>query len=162
MFGFTGADSIEVLARKRGYMVEAQARWPFLTYFDASTIKNERQLVTMVKERCSRSQEDAEADVHQWMQNKRSMTPRDKRAHEQLARDYAEQIHFIRNARRRARATGIGHVSEPEGMDKASRGRGPSMAFDKHRNSPLPTPEEAPRQRDLGPFRLASLPRGRL
>lgn len=70
MFGFTGADSIEALARKRGYMAEAQARWPFLTYFDASTIKNERQLVTMVKERCSRSQQDAEADVHQWMQNK--------------------------------------------------------------------------------------------
>ena len=70
MFGFTGADSIEALARKRGYMAEAQAYWPFLTYFDASTIKNERQLVTMVKERCSRSQQDAEADVHQWMQNK--------------------------------------------------------------------------------------------
>ena len=70
MFGFTGADSIEALARKRGYMAEAQARWPFLTHFDASTIKNERQLATMVKERCSRSQQDAEADVHQWMQNK--------------------------------------------------------------------------------------------
>lgn len=70
MFGFTGADSIETLARKRGYMAEARTRWPFLTYFDASTIKNERQLVTMVKERCSRSQQDAEADVHLWMQNK--------------------------------------------------------------------------------------------
>ena len=42
MFGFTGADSIEALARKRGYMAEAHARWPFLTHFDASTIKNER------------------------------------------------------------------------------------------------------------------------
>jgi hypothetical protein len=51
-------------------MAEAQKRWPFLTHFDASTIKNERQLVTMVKERCSRSQEDAEADVREWMQNK--------------------------------------------------------------------------------------------
>ena len=51
-------------------MAEAQARWPFLTHFDASTIKNERQLVTMVKERCSRSQQVAEADVNQWMQNK--------------------------------------------------------------------------------------------
>lgn len=29
-------------------MTETQARWPFLTYFDQSTIKNERQLVTMV------------------------------------------------------------------------------------------------------------------
>jgi len=51
-------------------MAEAEARWPFLTTFDASTIKNERQLVTMVKERCYRSQQDAEADVRQWMQNK--------------------------------------------------------------------------------------------
>jgi hypothetical protein len=70
MFGFTGADSAETVARKRGYMAEAQRRWPFLTYFDASTIKNERQLVTMVKERCSRSQLDAEADVGGWMQGK--------------------------------------------------------------------------------------------
>jgi hypothetical protein len=69
MFGFTGADA-ETIARKRGYMAEARARWPFLTYFGASTIKNERQLVTMVKERSSRSQEDAQADVRQWMQNK--------------------------------------------------------------------------------------------
>jgi hypothetical protein len=51
-------------------MAEAQERWPFLTQFDASTIKNERQLVTMVKERCSQSQEDAEADVREWMQSK--------------------------------------------------------------------------------------------
>jgi hypothetical protein len=28
----------------------------------------------------------------------RTMTPRDKRAHEQFARDYAEQIHFVRTA----------------------------------------------------------------
>jgi hypothetical protein len=70
MFGFTGADSTETVARKRGYMADAQKRWPFLTHFDASTIKNERQLVTMVKERCSRSQQDAEADVHEWMQRK--------------------------------------------------------------------------------------------
>jgi hypothetical protein len=70
MFGFTGGDSDETVARKKVYMAEAQKRWCFLTHFDASTIKNERQLVTMVKERCSRSQEDAEADVREWMQNK--------------------------------------------------------------------------------------------
>ena len=70
MFGFTGADSVQALARKRGYMAEAEARWPFLTTFDASTIKNERQLVTMVKERCCQSQQGAEVDVRQWMQNK--------------------------------------------------------------------------------------------
>ena len=70
MFGFTGRDSVENVLRKRVYMAEAQERWPFVTHFDASTIKNERQLVTMVKERCSRSQKDAEADVREWMQNK--------------------------------------------------------------------------------------------
>ena len=31
------------------------------------------------------------------MAAERSMTPRDKRAHEQFARDYAEQIHFARD-----------------------------------------------------------------
>ena len=51
-------------------MADAQSRWPFLTHFDASTIKNERQLVTMVKERGCHSQEDAEGDVREWMQNK--------------------------------------------------------------------------------------------
>jgi hypothetical protein len=40
-------------------MVEARERWPFLTHFDASTIKNPQQLVTMVKERSSRSYADA-------------------------------------------------------------------------------------------------------
>ena len=70
MFGFTGRDSVENVLRKRVYMAEAQERWPFVTHFDASTIKNERQLVTMVKERRSRSQEDAETDVREWMQNK--------------------------------------------------------------------------------------------
>jgi hypothetical protein len=70
MFGFTGADSAETVVRKRGYMADAQRRWPFLTHFDASTIRNERQLVTIVKERCSRSQLDAETDVRQWMEGK--------------------------------------------------------------------------------------------
>ena len=28
----------------------------------------------------------------------RTMSPRDKRAHEQFARDYAQQIHFVRAA----------------------------------------------------------------
>jgi hypothetical protein len=32
------------------------------------------------------------------MMAERSMTPRDKRAHEQFARGYAEQIHDIRDA----------------------------------------------------------------
>ncbi len=70
MFGFRGGESADIVKRKRGYMVDAQARWPFLTHFDASTIKNDRQLVAMVKERCSLSQEDAESDVRKWMEGK--------------------------------------------------------------------------------------------
>ena len=48
MFGFTGADNAQTVVRKRKYMTNAQARWPFLTSFDATTIKNERQLVTLL------------------------------------------------------------------------------------------------------------------
>ena len=70
MFGFTGTDGPETVARKREYMADAQKRWPFLTHFDASTIKNERQLATLVKERRSRSQEQADADVREWMEGK--------------------------------------------------------------------------------------------
>ena len=70
MFGFRGGESPDVVTRKRGYMAEAQARWPFLTHFDASTTKNDRQLVTMVEERCSLTQEAAESDVRQWMEGK--------------------------------------------------------------------------------------------
>ena len=70
MFGFTGADSAETVVRKRVYMAEAQARWPFLTHFDASTIKNERQLITLVRDRSSKSQDKAEADVREWMEGK--------------------------------------------------------------------------------------------
>lgn len=70
MFGFRGGESADIVKRKRGYMADAQARWPFLTHFDASTIKNDRQLVTMVKERCSLTQEAAESEVRQWMEGK--------------------------------------------------------------------------------------------
>ena len=42
MFGFTGADNINTFTRKELYIVKSPARWPFLTHFDASTIKNER------------------------------------------------------------------------------------------------------------------------
>lgn len=70
MFGFSSGESADVVQRKSGYIVNAQARWPFPTYFDASTIKNERQLVTMVKERCSLSQSGAENEVRQWTKDK--------------------------------------------------------------------------------------------
>ena len=39
MFGFRGGEDLAVVARKREYLKEAQARWPFLTHFDATTIR---------------------------------------------------------------------------------------------------------------------------
>lgn len=66
MFGFQGGESAATVARKRGYMEEAQKLWPFLTNFDASTIKNEVQLITLVKDRTSRPQREADADVKAW------------------------------------------------------------------------------------------------
>ena len=63
MFGFQGGESAETVARKRSYMRDAQRRWPFLTNFDASTIKNELQLTALVGDRSDRTRADARADV---------------------------------------------------------------------------------------------------
>ena len=70
MFGFSGGESVPIVVRKRRYMVEAQERWPFLTNYDASTIKVPQQLVTMLKERSSLSRAEAEKDVREWMAGK--------------------------------------------------------------------------------------------
>ena len=70
MFGFQGGESRETVARKRVYMKDAQQRWPFLTNFDASTIKNRVQLMRLVKDRSSRPMADVEVDVEAWMSGK--------------------------------------------------------------------------------------------
>ena len=70
MFGFSGGESAETVARKRGYMGEAQQRWRFLTNFDASTIKNEIQLTSMIKDRTGSTEPQAKQDVQAWMQGK--------------------------------------------------------------------------------------------
>jgi len=66
MFGFSGGESPEIVARKRDHMRDAQARWPFMTNFDASTIKTHGQLVSLVKDRSGATREAAEADVNAW------------------------------------------------------------------------------------------------
>ena len=58
------------MARKRGYMKDAQRRWPFLTNFDASTIRNPLQLVSMVKDRSGKPRAEAQADVEAWIAGK--------------------------------------------------------------------------------------------
>jgi hypothetical protein len=70
MFGFQGGETADVVARKRLYMKEAQQHWPFLTNFDASTIKNELQLISIVKDRTGGSRAEAESDVHAWTAGK--------------------------------------------------------------------------------------------
>jgi hypothetical protein len=34
MFGFQGGESADTIARKKGYMQDAQRRWGFMTNFD--------------------------------------------------------------------------------------------------------------------------------
>ena len=71
MFGFQGGETAETVARKRGYMSEAQRLWPFLTNYDASTLKNSLQLTTMVKDRSGRPQAEVAAEVEAWTAGKR-------------------------------------------------------------------------------------------
>jgi hypothetical protein len=70
MFGFRGGENAETVTRKRVYMRDAQRLWPFLTNFDASTIRNEQQLVEMVKDRSGRSRDVARAEVAAWTAGK--------------------------------------------------------------------------------------------
>ena len=70
MFGFSGGEAPDVVARKKGYMRDAQAKWPFLTNFDLSTLKTEAQLASMVKDRSSVPKEQAASDVKAWAADK--------------------------------------------------------------------------------------------
>jgi len=70
MFGFRGGESIETVARKRGYMQDAQKQWTFMTYYDLSTIKNEVQFAAMIKDRTGIPLTQATSDVQAWMQGK--------------------------------------------------------------------------------------------
>jgi hypothetical protein len=70
MFGFQGGESADTVARKKGYMQDAQQRWGFMTNFDLSTVKNEFQLSSMVKERSGISEAQAKSDVQAWMRGK--------------------------------------------------------------------------------------------
>ncbi|WP_152048229.1 hypothetical protein [Aureimonas psammosilenae] len=70
MFGNRGGESDETVARKRGYMLEAQQRWPFLTRYDLTTIHNEQQLTTMVRDRAGLLRSQADVVVREWMNGK--------------------------------------------------------------------------------------------
>ena len=70
MFGFQGGESRETVVLKRTYMTEAQQLWPFITNYDASTIRNRLQLVRLVKDRSARPLADVETEVDGWMAGK--------------------------------------------------------------------------------------------
>jgi len=71
MFGYQGGESQETLTRKTGYRRDAKQQWSCLTALDLSQIKNEEQLVAMVKVRYGLPYEAAKADVESWMAGKR-------------------------------------------------------------------------------------------
>jgi len=70
MFGFQGGEAADVVARKAGYMKDAQQKWKFLTNFDCSTIKTRGQLSSMIQTRSGISAEQADRDVDVWTQDK--------------------------------------------------------------------------------------------
>jgi hypothetical protein len=51
-------------------MDDAQQRWPYLTNFDLSTIKNEVQLRSIMRDRYGLSEKDAKDRVSEWGQGK--------------------------------------------------------------------------------------------
>jgi hypothetical protein len=67
MFGFRSGESDETVTRKTGYRIDAKRQWSGLTTADLSEIKNEEQLITLVKVRYSPPYETAKADVQGWM-----------------------------------------------------------------------------------------------
>ena len=70
MFGFRGGESDETVTRKIGYCIDAKRQWSCLTTLDLSEIKNEEQLITLVKVRYGLPYEQARADVQGWMAGK--------------------------------------------------------------------------------------------
>ena len=70
MFGYQGGESDETVTRKIGYRSNAKRRWSCLSTLDLSQIKNEEQLITLVKVRYSLPYETAKADVESWMAGK--------------------------------------------------------------------------------------------
>jgi len=70
MFGFRGGESDETVTRKTGYRIDAKRQWSGLTTSDLAGIKNEEQLIALVKVRFSLPYERARADVHGWMSGK--------------------------------------------------------------------------------------------
>lgn len=70
MFGFRGGENADTVARKKGYMKDAQRKWPFLTNYDCSTITAPAALISMIHVRSSISEQQATLDVNDWIKGK--------------------------------------------------------------------------------------------
>jgi len=68
--GFTGGENAETVATKKVYKKDAQQRWGCLTNFDLSTIKNEVQLRSIVRDRYSLSETEAKNNLAEWVRGK--------------------------------------------------------------------------------------------
>ncbi|HYF56212.1 MAG TPA: hypothetical protein VEA41_18300 [Salinarimonas sp.] len=63
MFGFRGGETSQAAVRKRGYLREAQKKWPFLHHVDLSTIRNETRLRAIIKDRSAATKGQVRADA---------------------------------------------------------------------------------------------------
>jgi hypothetical protein len=63
MFGFRGGESDETVTRKTGDRIDAKRQWSCRTTLDLSEIKNEEQLITLVKVRYNLPYETVRTDV---------------------------------------------------------------------------------------------------
>ena len=70
MFGFRGGESDETVTRKTGYRIDAKRQWRGLTTLDLLEIKDEEQLIEVLKVRCSLTYDKARADVQSWLSGK--------------------------------------------------------------------------------------------
>jgi hypothetical protein len=67
MFGFESGESAHVASRKKMRRREAQERWPFLTDFDLSGIRDEDQLVAAIVSRSATPEAQVRRNVQAWL-----------------------------------------------------------------------------------------------
>jgi hypothetical protein len=68
MFGFQSGESAHASSRKKVRRREAQERWPFLTDFDLSGIRDEAQLVAAIVSRTPIPEAQVRRHVQAWLQ----------------------------------------------------------------------------------------------
>jgi len=72
MFGYSAGAAPQVLADMIAERAPARSRWPFLTTLDLSTIHNEKQLISIVKDRTGETLAEAQHDVRRWLEGYRA------------------------------------------------------------------------------------------